>query len=190
MVFINVFQFFILFLIIHSHLLPVFTLTPQNHIVKFFFPPFLPLHITYTFQKYCRSTTSPLLMFCSSCTFSFLSLKPLSSFFMIFLFSCLSLSPLKGTWMDRVAAVFLTGLIGLIFYLEQGLRLCYTYIDLQLLCKSRHWLQTLKVLYVVLLFQRRLAFTTHTILWLLLSPLFAHVCIKFCHARPQRESNH
>lgn len=45
----------------------------------------------------------------------------------------------------------------------------YTCIDLQLLCKSRH--QTVKVVHVLQLFHWRLAFTTHTIWWLLLSPL-------------------
>lgn len=111
--------------------------------------------------------------------FSFLSLKPHSSTFVIFFFlsSSHSLSPLKGTWMDCGGAVFLTGLIG------PGV-LPWTRADAALIysCCASHWhqtVQTVNVLHVLLLFHWRLAFTTHTIWWLLLSPLGAMCAYSF-----------
>lgn len=114
--------FFILFLIIHSHLLRAFTLKSRSSVKLF---SFLPSHITFTLQKECRSTTS-LLHFSSSCTFFFVSRAKLCFCDFSFLPSSHSLPPLKGTWMGCGTAVVLTGLIGLILYLEQRPMLCCT----------------------------------------------------------------
>lgn len=82
--------------------------------------------------------------------------------------------------MGHVAAVFLTGLIGLIFYLEQGPRLHYTFTDLQLLCKSKPMLNHESVACITAVSVRISShYSTYTILLLLLSPLGAMCAYSF-----------
>lgn len=147
MVFINVclFQKTILHLISHYSFTPSCTSSILNHKTQssFFFSSFK--HYLYiAAQPHLPLIFSPLalFLFVSQATLAFV-------FFCPPLILCLH-------WMVHEwtgAAVFLTRLIGLIFYLEQGSMLHYTYIDLQLLCKSRHWHRTVKFIHGLLLFQ-------------------------------------
>lgn len=174
--------FFILFLIIHSHL-PVFNShTTKTHNQGFLYF-FSFLHITYTFQKKTLLYSHRPLYVFLLLHFSILSFKPLSSSFVsFFFFSFCSPSPLKGTWIDQVAAAFLTGLRGLIFYLEQGPQLHYTSIyRLTPNCVNHVCITSVSLKINI--------HRTHAGLPPLLSPHRCRVCTK-CHARPQRESNH
>lgn len=154
-------------------------------IVRLFFSPFS----SFTFQKHSCSTTSQP-NFSSSCTFSFCLSNSTPPPLWFFFLSSHSLSPLKGTWMGRGAAVFLTGLIGLIFYLEQAPMLHYTYIDLRLLCKSRCWHHNCESLMCVTAVSVKISihYTYHLVAAFITS--WCHACIQFYHARPRRESNH
>lgn len=125
---------------------------------------FLPL----LFRNTAAQPHHPLI-FSSLALFLFVSQ---TAFMIFFLSSSHSVSPLKGTWMGRGAVVFFdrTNRADILPWTSADAALYCTYTDLQLLRKSRHWHQAAKALHVLLLFQWRLAFTTHTIWWLLLSP--------------------
>lgn len=119
---------------------PSSLLYQRSHSQGFSFSSF---NITFTFQKWSCSFTLALKCFFSFSTVSFC----LSNRSLPFLIFCPA-PILRLQWrVQNGAAVFSTGLIGLIFYLEQGLMLHYTYIDLQLLWKSRHWQQFKSFMY-------------------------------------------
>lgn len=143
----------------------IHTLFPSFTLIHFFVSsPFA--HYLYFSEISLLNHIRPL-MFFSSCTFTFcLSTRtPLLVSFSVSTEGYMN-APSSSCIFDRTNSAD-------IFCLVRGPRLHYAYIDLWLPCESRHRRQTVKVSYVLLLFQWRSAFTTHTISWLLLSPLVA-----------------
>lgn len=165
MVFINVclFQKTVLHLIPHHSFTPSSLLNHQTGSEAFSFSSFT--HCLYFSETPPLNHITPNFV---SLHFSFLSLKPTFRFVIFFVplsFSVSTEGNMNGPWSSCIFDM--TNKADILPWTRPMLH--YTCIDLQLLCKSRHWHQTVER--ALLLFQWRLTFTTHTICWLLLSPL-------------------
>ncbi len=107
----------------HFHLASHRSFKPSSRLHSNFHS--LSFHITFTFHT-AAQPHHPLIFFLFLHIF-FLSIKPWCSTFVL----SHSPSPLRGTSIDRGTAVVLTGVIWLLFYLEQRLMLHHTFKNLQ-----------------------------------------------------------
>ncbi len=182
MVFINVclFQRTILHLFSHHSFTPsscLHSLYHKTHSQVFFLSSFTPY--LYFFRNTAAQPHHPLI-FSSLALFLFVSQTTLlhfCDFFFFFVLLSFSVSAegyMNGLWSSCIFDKTNRG-----WYFSSMKGLCCIIPALIYSCCASHWHQTVKVFHVLLLFQWRLAFTTHTIWWLLLSPLGAMCACSF-----------